>query len=135
MVKIDEKLRMVTQNGVSRQNPGQRRLKKVQFRQEKVRFCSILYCLLFLKIGFVLSDSRTNSFGAGRRFVYTGSDFLRSGSFWGFCFPRQFSKSTEGFSNIEVSEKMGGSARIPRKWCQQARPGASLPHAPGVRMT
>ena len=43
--------------------------------------------------GFVGSDSQNNSFGAGRRFVCTGSDFLRFGSVFGSHFPSEVAKS------------------------------------------
>ena len=76
----------------------------------------------FWKMGFVGPDPRKNSLGASRCFVDTGSDFLSCGSLLGFCFPNYFSKSTEGLSNIEVSELSrgfpgsrgsGGSKRAP----------------------
>ena len=64
---------------------------------------------LFLKMGFVGSVPWKNPLGAHRRFVYTGSDFLSFGSVLGSRFPNDFSKTTEGLLNIEVSERIPGS--------------------------
>ena len=69
------------------------------------------------------------------------SDFLRFGTALGKSFPNYFSKSTEGLSNIDVSEFTSRIYRIQPIQpifsirCQRLRLGPYLPHAPGVRMT
>ncbi len=50
---------------------------------------------------FFLKYPRWSEFG---EFLSEFNVFLSFGSLWGKCFPKYFSKSTEGLSNIEVSE-------------------------------
>ncbi len=47
---------------------------------------------------FVGFDSQNNSFGASRRFVYTGSNLLRFRRSFGKCFPSEVAKSDGRFA-------------------------------------
>ena len=80
-----------------------------------------------------------NSIFAGRRFVYTRSDFLSFGSLFEKHVVRDSarhgSKVTEGFSNIEVPAFKMMQDDASAEMAQDPKPGASHPHAPGVHMT